>query len=384
MPRWPVTPEIDEMLTIDPPPAFCITGIANFMPRKTPVALTAIRRCQAAVSNRSSTALPLIPASLPRMSSLPTAARVAAIAACHSASLVTSSFWKIAAPFARVISPTRVRPSASSMSATATLAPSPANTRAMLAPIPEAPPVISATLPSSLMVPPCGSIDPDRGAEGIANPLVDHQIGEFVEPGRLAVDDRQHGAAALGELGERGGRIDHQRRAEHDEEIGGQRGDFSAAHFGLRHRLTERDRRGLDEPVTAVAARRLAVTLKGDPNIGELKPRRAIEAGGVGGIAVQFDDLLRGDPGCLVQPVDILGDDGVDLAAAHQRIDGTMAAIGLGRAKLVFHRKAAAPGLAPCRLGGEEIVEINGRHPCPDAARAAEIRDPRLGADPRA
>src|SRR3979490_2808748 len=58
MPRWPVTPEIDEMLTIDPPPAFCITGIANFMPRKTPVALTAISRCQAAVSNRSSTALP--------------------------------------------------------------------------------------------------------------------------------------------------------------------------------------------------------------------------------------------------------------------------------------------------------------------------------------
>ena len=91
MPRWPVTPEIDEMLTIDPPPAFFMTGIANFMPRNVPVALTAISRSQAAVSNRSSTALPLIPASLTRMSSLPNAARVASIAACHSASLVTSS-----------------------------------------------------------------------------------------------------------------------------------------------------------------------------------------------------------------------------------------------------------------------------------------------------
>ena len=71
MPRWPVTPEIDEMLTIEPPPAFFISGIANFMPRNVPVALTAMILSQAAVSNRSSTALPLIPASLTRMSSLP-------------------------------------------------------------------------------------------------------------------------------------------------------------------------------------------------------------------------------------------------------------------------------------------------------------------------
>ena len=36
MPRWPVTPEIDEMLTIEPPPAFFMIGIANFMPRNVP------------------------------------------------------------------------------------------------------------------------------------------------------------------------------------------------------------------------------------------------------------------------------------------------------------------------------------------------------------
>ena len=39
MPRWPVTPEIDDMLTIDPPPALRIAGIATFMPRNVPVAL---------------------------------------------------------------------------------------------------------------------------------------------------------------------------------------------------------------------------------------------------------------------------------------------------------------------------------------------------------
>src|SRR5260370_10254690 len=59
----------------------------------------------------------------------------------------------MAAPFARVISSTSAFPSARSMSATTTLAPSPAKIRAMLAPMPEAAPVISATLLSSLI--PC-------------------------------------------------------------------------------------------------------------------------------------------------------------------------------------------------------------------------------------
>src|SRR6516162_10098973 len=65
--------------------------------------------------------------------------------------LVTSRWRKIAAPLACVMSATTFLPSSSSTSATATLAPSRAKIRAMLAPMPEAPPVISATLPSSLI-----------------------------------------------------------------------------------------------------------------------------------------------------------------------------------------------------------------------------------------
>src|ERR1700676_2059345 len=272
MPRWPVTPEIDEMLTIEPPPTFFISGMANFMPRKAPVALTAIRRCQAAVSNRSSTALPLIPASLTRISSLPKAAMVAPIAACHSASLVTSRCRKIAAPLACTISSTSLLPSPSSMSATTTLAPSPAKIRAMLAPMPEAPPVISATLLSSLIGPSVRSVHPDRGAERVADALVKQQIGDPIEPGRFAVDDRQGRAIALCQLGKPGRRIDHQRGAEHDEQISRQGRDLGAAHLALRHRLAERDRRGLDEAATAPAARRLALALtfalEGDAQIG--------------------------------------------------------------------------------------------------------------------
>ena len=39
---WPAMPEMDEMLTMEPPPAFCIAGIACFMPRNTPLALISI------------------------------------------------------------------------------------------------------------------------------------------------------------------------------------------------------------------------------------------------------------------------------------------------------------------------------------------------------
>ena len=67
---WPVTPEIEEMLTIAPPLAFCITGITARMPRNTPLALMLICRSQVAMLSRSGS-LPLTPALLMRMSILP-------------------------------------------------------------------------------------------------------------------------------------------------------------------------------------------------------------------------------------------------------------------------------------------------------------------------
>ena len=95
----------------------------------------------------------------------------------------------------------------------------------------------------------------------------------------------------------------------------------------------------------------------------ELVARAAIEAGGIGRVAVQFDDPRRRHARGLVQPVDVLGDDGADLAAAHQRSDGAVAAVGLGRAqRSSLGREAAPPGLPPRLLGGEEIVEIDRRH----------------------
>src|SRR6266853_3777622 len=103
-------------------------------------------------------------------------------------------------PFACVISAAIFLPSASSMSATTTLAPSRAKIRAMLAPIPDAAPVISATLFSSLIVPPSCSVHPDRRAHRIADRFVHDAIGHLVERRRLAVDDDKVCAVVLGEL----------------------------------------------------------------------------------------------------------------------------------------------------------------------------------------
>ena len=178
MPRWPVTPEIDEMLTIDPPPALFMIGIANFMPRNVPCALTAISRSQAAVSNRSSTALPLIPASLTRMSSLPNAAsgrvdRRLPFGLAGHVELVKDR----GAVGLRDLGGDLSCPPRRACRRSTTLAPSRAKIRAMLAPMPDAPPVISATLFSSLMRSP--SLSPWPGLPG--HPVA----GCRVEPARI-------------------------------------------------------------------------------------------------------------------------------------------------------------------------------------------------------
>ena len=59
------------MFTMAPPPAFSMTGIACFIPRKTPLALTSMSRSQADVLRVSGSNDPLMPALLTRTSSLP-------------------------------------------------------------------------------------------------------------------------------------------------------------------------------------------------------------------------------------------------------------------------------------------------------------------------
>src|SRR5215470_6538508 len=148
---WPTKPEIDEMLTMEPPPAARIAGTACFMPRKTPLAFTFRSVSQADVLSVSGSNVPLMPALLTRMSSLPNADTVVLTAASQSGSLVTSSFTNRAWPPAAAILSATCRASSSSTSATTTFAPSRAKIVASLCPIPLAPPVTIATFPASLI-----------------------------------------------------------------------------------------------------------------------------------------------------------------------------------------------------------------------------------------
>src|ERR1700722_11353144 len=150
----PVTPAIDDKLTIDPPPVCFIASTACLVPRNTPREFTAISLSQASLSSMSDTALPLMPALFTRMSSLPYFCTVASTTAFQSASLVTSRRMNSAVPLARVMSAATCWPSSSNMSAITTLAPSFANRRAVATPIPDAAPLMIATFPSRRIISP--------------------------------------------------------------------------------------------------------------------------------------------------------------------------------------------------------------------------------------
>src|SRR6516162_2314241 len=82
-----------------------------------------------------------------------------------------------------------------------------------------------------------------------------------------------------------------------------------------------------------------------------------------------------------MEAVDILGDDRSDGTAADELGNSTVTAVRLRISPGVVGLEAAPPGFTPSLVGGEEIREIDRRHLCPDPAGAAEIGNPRLGAD---
>ena len=147
MPSW------DEMLMMEPLPAFRISGMAAFVPRKTPFALMSMTRSQSSTGVSSiRPPTPPMPALLTRMCSAPKRETVCATASCQLASLVTSSGTKRHCPPLSFISASTLRPSSSRTSPIPTFAPSRAKRRASSAPMPLAPPLMNATLPSSLPI----------------------------------------------------------------------------------------------------------------------------------------------------------------------------------------------------------------------------------------
>ena len=123
--------------------------------------------------------------------------------------------------------------------------------------------------------------------------------------------------------------IDHQRRAQHQEEVAGQRLGLGARHRPLRHGLAEGDGRGLDDAAAVAAGGSSPWSWNGAFRSASSWRRPHVEAGRVAGVAVQLDHLLGGHAGVLVQVVDILGDHRARLARGDQPGDGVVAGVGL-------------------------------------------------------
>src|SRR6185295_19909384 len=138
------------MFTIEPPPAWRMAGIAYFVPRNSPLAFTAITWSHsAAVRSSIGTRGMIMAALLIRMFSRPWRPVAICTACCQSASLVTSRCTYVASPPAARMVASTFWPSVSRISPKTTWAPSRAKVSASAAPCPRAPPLISATFPSS-------------------------------------------------------------------------------------------------------------------------------------------------------------------------------------------------------------------------------------------
>src|ERR1700719_2611486 len=129
----------------------------------------------------------------------------------------------------------------------------------------------------------------DEGLQHRADVLTHHEVGNFVELGRLTIDDRKLGAVALRHQREYGRRPDQERRPDRQKQIAMKRKVLGALHCGIGHGLTERYGGGLDVAATAAVRRAAVRRIHPLPHPGKLVARVAVEAGGKSRIAVQLD-----------------------------------------------------------------------------------------------
>ncbi len=187
-----------------------------------------------------------------------------------------------------------------------------------------------------------------------------NEIGKIVLIGRLIVEDHEACADVLGKHRKPGRGPDHQRGADRDQQIATCCQRLGATHRDFRHRLAERDRRGLDRIVAGRAGRRDAARgVELLPHPVDLVALAAADAARVARIAVQFDHVVRRDTRTLMQIVDILRDHARHFSGAIQRGDGAMAASRFRRSERRLHREAPLPGFVARLLAGDELVEGN-------------------------
>src|SRR5262249_29524249 len=149
--------------------------------------------------------------------------------------------------------------------------------------------------PPTVETAPLLSVAANGAAHGRADFGVHREVGQLVLLGRLTVDDDEARAVVFGQDWETGSRVDHQRAAEHDKQVCRQGQLVRPFHGSLWHGLPERDGCGLDHAAAGCAERQPFVDREDLLHPIEFVAATAVEAGGIGGVAVQFNDLVLGD-----------------------------------------------------------------------------------------
>src|SRR5690606_8285501 len=131
-------------------------------------------------------------------------------------------------------------------------------------------------------------------------------------------------------------------------------------HRRLRHTLTEGDGGRFDDPAAAAAWRNGTRGPEFALDIAQLDAHLAVQAFGVAGVAVQLDHAVLRHARGLVEVVHVLRDDGAGAPFAHQAGDDEMTAVWLRAHPAVAIVEATPPRFAAHRLGGDEILEVDG------------------------
>ena len=145
-------PDSDETMMMFPLPCFCIWMRACLEQRKGPFRLTSMTRSHSSSVVSGSLFSTWMPGLHMRMSSRPNSATATSTIRFAATSLVTSAGAKTALPPSLRMAAATCSPRSSRMSVTTTLAPWRPNSSAVALPRPLAPPVMMATLFSSLFV----------------------------------------------------------------------------------------------------------------------------------------------------------------------------------------------------------------------------------------
>ena len=175
--------------------------------------------------------------------------------------------------------------------------------------------------------------------------------------------------------------LDHQGRAYGENQVRLKAEIKSLGEDVLRELLPERDRGRFQKTSALVAQRDLDAAFQ--PLLDQVRvvTHVAFQANAVSAGPVQLEHALAA---CvLVEAVDVLRNDRSQLARGFQGGQGAVSGVGLCALKLavglLFHLPVLAARVSVC----EKVLKEDGLVPAPDSARAAEIRNPALCADPR-